>query len=57
MPEQEESKKKHKLTSDQKKELMAYPSYWRASLQEAVELNGGSIKEAYERSKDLEAFL
>ncbi len=57
MENQEESKKKHKLTADQTKELMAYPSYWRGSLQKAVELHGGSIKEAYEELKDLEAFM
>ena len=57
MKEKEEPKKKHKLTADQTKELMAYPDYWRSSLQKSVELRGGSIKEAYERLKDLEAFL
>jgi hypothetical protein len=57
MKEKEESQKKHKLTADQTKELMAYPDYWRASLQEAVELHGGTIKEAYEELKDLEAFM
>ncbi len=57
MENQEEPKKKHKLTADQTKELMAYPSYWRASLQEAVEVRGGSIKEAYERLKGLEIFM
>ncbi len=41
MSEQEELPKKHKLTADQTKELMAYPSYWRGSLKKAAELHGG----------------
>jgi hypothetical protein len=55
MENQEEPKKKHKLTADQIKELMAYPGYWRNTLRKAAE-RGESIKEVYEELKDLEAF-
>lgn len=44
---------KIRLTQDQIMELMTYPNYWRNTLREAAE-RGESIKEVYERNKDLE---
>jgi hypothetical protein len=55
MKQQEESTNKKRLTLDQRRELMSYPDYWRATLQKAAE-RGESISETYERLKSLEDF-
>jgi len=55
MKQQEESTNKKTLTIDQRRELMSYPDYWRATLQKAAE-RGESISETYERLKRLDDF-
>ncbi len=55
MKQQEESTNKKTLTIDQRRELMSYTDYWRATLQKAAE-RGESISETYERLKSLEDF-
>jgi len=55
MKQQEESTNKKRLTLDQRRELMSYPNYWRATLQKAAE-RGESISETYERLKRLDDF-
>jgi hypothetical protein len=56
MNEHEESASKKILTQDQIEELMTYPNYWRNTLREASE-RGESIKEVYEKLKDLEYLM
>jgi hypothetical protein len=56
MKQQDELKSIKKLTEDQIKELLTYPSHWRPTLCEAA-LKGESIKETYEELKDFEAFM
>jgi hypothetical protein len=48
--------KKVTLTEDQISEIMSYPVYWRGTLIEAAE-QGESIKETYEKLKDLEGLM
>jgi hypothetical protein len=53
MKEKEESASKKILTKEQIEEINSYPDYWRNTLREAAE-RGGSIKEVYEKLKDLD---
>ncbi len=56
MKQHEESAIKKRLTQDQIEELMCYPDYWRNTLREAAQ-RGESIKEVYEKLKDLEYLM
>ena len=56
MKQQEDSAIKKSLTIDQIKEIMSYPSHWRNTLTEAAK-RGESIKETYEKLKDLENLM
>jgi hypothetical protein len=45
-----------RVSFEQTLELLSYPQHWRPTLRAAAE-RGESIKEAYERLKDFEAFM